>query len=79
MSTRHAATDSPHGADDLLANLIEDITQALERGEPVDLEAYTLTYPEHAERIRRLVPAVLLLENVGSREGTLGCDRTLWD
>jgi len=44
MSTRHAATDSLHGADDLLANLIEEITQALERGEPVDLEAYALTY-----------------------------------
>ena len=32
----------------------------------MDLEAYALTYPEHAERIRRLVPAVILLENVAA-------------
>jgi len=71
MNVQSGTRTPPSGADDLLANLIEEITQALQRGEPVDMEAYALTYPDHAERLRRLVPAMLLLEHAGAARNRL--------
>ncbi len=71
MNVQSGTRTPPSAADDLLANLIEEITQALQRGEPVDMEAYALTYPDHAERLRRLVPAMLLLEHAGAARNRL--------
>src|SRR5262245_48833351 len=48
-----------------LAELVEEITQALEAGTPVDLDAYLLAFPQHAEELKRLLPAVQALGQLG--------------
>jgi serine/threonine protein kinase len=52
----------------LLAELVEEITQAIEAGTPVDLDAYLLAFPQHAEELRRLLPAVQALGQLGGSE-----------
>jgi serine/threonine protein kinase len=52
-------------ADALLADLFEEIANKLQAGEPVDLEAYVQKYPEHGEQLRRLLPAMHMLADLG--------------
>ncbi len=52
----------------LLAELVEEITQALEAGTPVDLDAHLLAFPQYAEELRRLLPAVQALGQLGGSE-----------
>ena len=50
------------GTGDLvLVDLIEEITKRLRTGEAVDIEAFASGYPEHAELLRELFPALELL------------------
>jgi len=51
--------------EEAFANLLEEITQAVEAGEAVDLAAYEAKYPDLAERLRRLVPALQVLDEIG--------------
>jgi len=51
--------------DQLVARLLEEITQRIEAGLPIDLEAYEREYPQHIERIRRAVPALQVLDELG--------------
>ena len=51
--------------DQLVARLLEEITQRIEAGLPVDLEAYEREYPQHIERIRQAVPALQVLDELG--------------
>jgi serine/threonine protein kinase/tetratricopeptide (TPR) repeat protein len=51
-----------------LAELIEQLSARLERGEPIDMEACLAAHPEHAEELRRLLPALDLLAHY-SRSG----------
>jgi serine/threonine protein kinase len=48
-----------------LAELVEEFTNRLQAGEAVDVESYIRRYPEHAERIRQLLPALELLADLG--------------
>jgi eukaryotic-like serine/threonine-protein kinase len=49
----------------VLAELVEEFTNRLRAGEPVDVEPYVREYPEHAERLRQLLPALALLDDLG--------------
>ncbi len=63
-----ASANSPgptSGTDPVLAELFEEITVKLQAGEPVDLEAYAQRYPEQAEALRRLLPAMEVLADLG--------------
>jgi hypothetical protein len=51
--------------DQTLDRLIERITDELHAGVPVDLEALVREHPEHADRLRQLVPALALMANLG--------------
>jgi tetratricopeptide (TPR) repeat protein len=75
---------SHNGSEVVLAEVVEEFTKRVQAGEPVDIEAYVQRYPEHAERLRRLLPALALLDDLGrsvsanpdgaptpSREGSL--------
>ncbi len=75
---------SQNGTDVVLAELAEEFTNRVQAGEPVDVESYVQRYPEQAERLRRLLPALALLDDLGrsvsaspdgavmeSREGSL--------
>jgi tetratricopeptide (TPR) repeat protein len=53
------------GADSVLDDLIETLTGRLQAGEPVDLEEVARRHPEHAERLRRLLPALVMMADLG--------------
>jgi serine/threonine protein kinase len=51
--------------DAVLAEVAEELTRRLQAGEAVDLQAYEARYPAYAESIRRLLPALEGLANLG--------------
>ncbi len=54
----------------LLADLVADIRNRLQAGDPVDLEAMARRYPEHIDELHGLLPAMQVLAELGnSREG----------
>src|SRR5215831_11061346 len=48
-------------ADPALAALVDELTDRLQAGEAVDLEAYLRRHPEHAEPLRQLIPALEMM------------------
>ncbi|MGC1272824.1 MAG: protein kinase [Planctomycetaceae bacterium] len=48
-----------------LAELLEEVTAAVEAGESVDLDDLARRHPAQAEELRRLVPALLALDDLG--------------
>jgi serine/threonine protein kinase len=56
---------SQNGTDAVLAELVEGFTNRVQAGESVHVESYAQRYPEHAERLRRLLPALVLLDDLG--------------
>src|SRR6516225_9166346 len=57
---------------DPLAALAEEFAGRYRRGERPSLSEYTERYPEHAERIQRLFPALVEMERLGSVGGPVG-------
>ena len=57
---RQSATDDEH-----LADLVEEITQKIEDGESIDPREYQQRFPQLAERLAQLIPAMRLLESIG--------------
>jgi hypothetical protein len=53
--------------DPALADLTERITQSLQAGEVIDLDEYTLLYPKWSGSIRRLLPTLRMLVELGQR------------
>src|SRR6516165_1831231 len=54
------------GSDDqALGFLIDELTARIQAGEPVEVEAHVGEHPEHADALRRLVPALHLLADLG--------------
>ena len=47
--------------DPRLAALIDELTDRLQAGEPVDFEAIISQHPEHAEPLRQLLPALEMM------------------
>jgi serine/threonine protein kinase len=60
---------SGRATDPLLAELVEEITDKLQKGEPVDLEAHIQQHPERADELRKLLPALHMLAVAGSGAG----------
>jgi serine/threonine protein kinase/WD40 repeat protein len=56
-------------ASDLLAGLADEFAGRLRRGEHPALSEYTRRYPELADQIRDLFPALVLMEQFGSVDG----------
>jgi hypothetical protein len=52
--------------DRLAAEVVAEITDRLHAGEPVDVEEYIARRPELADRLRRLVPALQVLDGISS-------------
>ncbi|HEY7426698.1 MAG TPA: serine/threonine-protein kinase [Gemmataceae bacterium] len=57
-------------ANPLLDELIAEITDKLQAGEAVDVEAYAVEHPDVAKELRRLVPALEMLAVAGSPLGS---------
>lgn len=54
--TSHSRGDDPY-----LAELVEEVTQKLQEGEPLDLERYLAARPEIADELAELMPTLRLL------------------
>src|SRR5262245_1027494 len=52
---------SCEGPDSVLADLIDRLTERIQAGENVDLQAWLCEHPEHAEQLRVLLPTVQAL------------------
>ena len=61
--------NDPDSEVDPLAQLAEEFAARYRRGERPSLSEYTERYPEHAERIRHLFPALVEMEQLGSVGG----------
>ncbi len=54
----------------VLDSVIEELANRLQAGEPVDREAILARYPEQAESLRRLLPAMELMARLGMSGGS---------
>jgi serine/threonine protein kinase len=61
MNASVHAADAQLSGDTRVAELLDELANRLQTGEPVDVEAFLAQHPEHAERLRRLVPAAQVL------------------
>src|SRR5262245_12432621 len=55
-------------ADPVLAELVEELTDRLQAGQPIDLSEYERRHPKHAEQLHRLLPALQMLAEMGSSD-----------
>jgi serine/threonine-protein kinase len=60
-------------SDPAFAEWVEELAGRLQTGEPVDLEACASAHPVWAERLRRLVPAIAVMADLG-RSAAAGSD-----
>src|SRR5262249_45928439 len=69
-----AASGSGAGGpeDPLLIDLIDQIARKVQAGEPVDVEACTRAHPQHADRLRRLLPSVQMLTDLRRSAASAG-------
>jgi serine/threonine protein kinase/WD40 repeat protein/Flp pilus assembly protein TadD len=58
-----------HSAPDLLSNLAHEFAERYRRGERPALSEYTEQYPDLADQIRELFPALVMMEQFGSVAG----------
>lgn len=56
--------NSNSSSSDSLYDLIEQVTQRLQRGEPVDISELLAAHPQQAERLRQVLPAVEILADL---------------
>jgi serine/threonine protein kinase len=63
---------APAEVDRLAAEVVAEITDRLHAGERVDVEAYIARHPELADRLRRLLPALAILNGFGSSADPAG-------
>ncbi|MFO7907523.1 MAG: hypothetical protein R6U98_33050 [Pirellulaceae bacterium] len=52
----------------VLAQLLEDIHQQLRAGQPVDLNDYALKYPAYIDELKKLLPTLADLTELGERK-----------
>jgi serine/threonine protein kinase/tetratricopeptide (TPR) repeat protein len=60
------------GTSPALDLLVEEFTVRLQAGEPVSVEEFAAAHPEHAERLRLLLPAVQVLAELGRSAASAG-------
>jgi serine/threonine-protein kinase len=66
MSTSSSPpASSSRGTSPVLDRLVEELTNGIQAGESIDLEDYARQYPEYADSIRQLLPALEVLADLG--------------
>ena len=65
MTSSASRANTATGIDPRLAELAEDLAIRLRAGEQVDLEAYLAEHPAQAEGLRRLLPAIAMMADLG--------------
>jgi serine/threonine protein kinase len=72
MSVYTRDPEPAEGSDTALGWIIEELAGRVQAGEPVDLQAVLADHPGQAERLRRLLPAIELMADLGSSAGSAG-------
>src|SRR5882724_11981772 len=62
MNEANEPTAAPAQVSSLLATLVDELTNRVQAGEALDWDAVARKYPEYAEKLRRLLPAMGALE-----------------
>ena len=62
MNEANEPTAAPAKVSSLLATLVDELTNRVQAGEALDWDAVEREYPEYAEKLRRLLPAMGALE-----------------
>ncbi len=57
-------SDDDLSADDPLGPIVDEFVEAIRRGERPSVEEFVRCYPEHADDLRDILPALLLMERV---------------
>jgi serine/threonine-protein kinase len=65
MTSSASLPDSLQASGSGLDDLIEEITARVHAGQLVDIEVYVQQHPEHADRLRHLLPALQVLADLG--------------
>src|SRR5271157_2877919 len=65
MSTTALPHSRTGAGDELLGELIEEVSRQLEAGAAVDLDAFIAAHPERAETLRLVLPALAVLADLG--------------
>jgi hypothetical protein len=65
MSASSSVSASRSETGSVLDRLVEELTNRIQAGEPVDPEEFLAQHPEHADRIRQLLPALEVLADLG--------------
>ena len=68
MSDNNASATQTAADSRLIAELLDQVNELLARRRDADVESLLGRHPEHAERLRQLLPAMRLLANVGCAE-----------
>ena len=63
--TRAGFPGPDDGDGSLFEDLVEELTDRLQAGDAVDVEAFLGRHPAHAERLRRLIPSLELMDDLG--------------
>jgi serine/threonine protein kinase len=66
MTLRGSILTRPRSADPLLADIVEEVTARLQAGEVIDWEGYAQRYPDKADQLRALLPALQMLAEAAS-------------
>src|SRR5262245_16078643 len=69
MSERTNDLLASAAADPALVNLIDELADRLQAGEAVDWNAVALEHPERVEQVRKLLPAIEAIAELGSATG----------
>jgi WD40 repeat protein/serine/threonine protein kinase len=65
MNASASSVSRPQETNAVLVEIVEEATNKIHAGEPVDVEAYAREHPELAEQLRRLLPALDVLAKLG--------------
>src|SRR5262245_49296646 len=60
---------TPSSSGDPLGRIADEFAEALRRGEKPTVEEFARRYPEHADDVRAVLPALLLMEQAKSSGG----------
>src|SRR5579872_6028255 len=71
MTTPSPATPDAPSADSLY-EIVEQVTDRLQRGEPVDVPQVLAAHPQHAKRLRQILPAVEVLADLHGATSSRG-------
>jgi eukaryotic-like serine/threonine-protein kinase len=69
VSERTSGTLASSAVDPILVQLIDELADRLQAGEPVDWDSVALEHPDRVEQVRKMLPAIAAIAELGSVTG----------